>query len=83
MEIKKTGRVCAQCGKEIDSVKDGFVMCRDNFIQAKYFREMDGSRREKKDPGGQQSSGVPYVVLTVHCLQEILIQEQARMCFHF
>lgn len=40
---EKAGRVCAQCGKEIDPVKDGFVMCRDNFIQAKYFQEMDGS----------------------------------------
>ena len=42
-EGERAGRVCAQCGKEIDSVKDGFVMCRDNFIQAKYFQEMDGS----------------------------------------
>lgn len=43
VEEEKAGRVCAQCGKEIDPVKDGFVMCRDNFIQAKYFQEMDGS----------------------------------------
>ena len=42
-EEEKTGRVCVQCGKEIDPVKDGFVMCRDNFMQAKYFQEMDGS----------------------------------------
>ena len=42
-EEERAMRVCAQCGKEIDPVKDGFVMCRDNFIQAKYFQEMDGS----------------------------------------
>lgn len=43
VEEEKAGRVCTQCGKEIDPVKDGFVMCGDNFIQAKYFQEMDGS----------------------------------------
>lgn len=48
MEIEKNKRrdavrVCAQCGKEIDPIKDGFVMCRDNFIQAKYCQETDGS----------------------------------------
>lgn len=42
-EEERTGRVCTQWGKEIDPIKDGFVMCRDNFIQAKYFQEMDGS----------------------------------------
>ena len=42
-EEERAVRVCTQCGKEIDPVKDGFVMCRDNFIQAKYFQEMDGS----------------------------------------
>ncbi len=42
-EEERAGRVCAQCGKEIDPVKDGFVMRRDNFMQVKYFQEMDGS----------------------------------------
>lgn len=43
VEKEKVGRVCAQCGKEIDPVKDGFIMCRDNFMQEKYFQEMDES----------------------------------------
>lgn len=39
---EKAVKICAQCGKEIDPVKDGFVMCRDNFLQAKYFDCPDG-----------------------------------------
>lgn len=36
-------KICAQCRKEIDTEKDGFWTCRDNFLQAKYFDELDGS----------------------------------------
>ncbi|MCM1374097.1 MAG: hypothetical protein NC245_03295 [Muribaculum sp.] len=39
----KAIKICARCGKEIDPEKDGFWMCRDNFLQSKYFDEMDGS----------------------------------------
>ena len=36
-------KICARCGKEIDAEKNGFVMCRDNFLQVKYFDAEDGS----------------------------------------
>ncbi|MDR0924200.1 MAG: hypothetical protein LBN31_07610 [Hungatella sp.] len=36
-------KVCAVCGKEIDTVKDGYVTCRDNFLQVMYFEEVDRS----------------------------------------
>ena len=35
-------KICARCGQEIDPVKDGYVMCRDNYLQAKYFDDPDG-----------------------------------------
>lgn len=34
---------CAHCGDEIDTVKDGYYACRDNYLQVKYFEEEDGS----------------------------------------
>lgn len=60
-EEEKAGRVCAQCGKEIDPVKDGFVMCRDNFIQAK-----------KRPRRAAVFRGFSYVVLNVHYPQGTL-----------
>ena len=36
-------KVCAVCGKEIDTVKSGYITCRDNFLQVMYFEEADGS----------------------------------------
>ena len=34
-------KICACCRKEIDTITDGFVMCRDNFLQVKYFDSED------------------------------------------
>jgi hypothetical protein len=36
-------KICAVCGREIDTVKDGYISCLDNFLQVKYFDEEDGS----------------------------------------
>lgn len=33
---------CAYCEKEIDTVREGYVTCRDNFLQVKYFEDPDG-----------------------------------------
>lgn len=36
-------RICAECGKEIDTVNHGYYKVLDNFLQTKYFDEQDGS----------------------------------------
>lgn len=37
MRVTMAKKLCACCKSEIDTVKDGFVRCLDNFLQAKYF----------------------------------------------
>ncbi len=34
---------CANCGKDIDVVEEGFYRCLDNFLQLRYFEAIDGS----------------------------------------
>lgn len=34
---------CATCGRELDVKEDGYIKVLDNYLQAKYFEESDGS----------------------------------------